>query len=76
MIKVFLFSFLTNFFYYCLGSLILHQSKIKEYSLFYKAFVGVVAASFIALLLNFFIPLNKNINSFIFILVILIFFLN
>lgn len=75
MIKVFLFSFLTNFFYYCLGSLVLHQSKNKEYSLFYKAFVGVVAASFIALLFNFFIPLNKNINSFIFILVILIFFL-
>jgi hypothetical protein len=75
MIKIFLFSFLTNFFYYCLGSLVLRQSKIKEYSLFYKAFVGVVAASFIALLLNFFIPLNKNINTFIFTLVILIFFL-
>jgi len=75
MIKILIFSFLTNFFYYCLGSLTLQQNKVNKYSPFYKAFIGVVAASFIALLLNFFIPLNKNINSFMFILIILIFFL-
>jgi hypothetical protein len=75
MIKIFLFSFLTNLFYYCFGSLILRENKITNYSLFYKALIGTITVSFIALLLNFFIPLNNGINSFIFILVILIFFL-
>ena len=75
MIKILIFSFLTNFFYYCLGSVVLHGNKSNNYSLFYKALIGIITASFIALLLNFFTPLNKNINSFIFILVFLIFLL-
>ena len=75
MIKIFLFSFLTNFFYYSLGSVVLRENKTTNYSIFYKALIGVITASFIALLLNFFTPLNKNINSFIFILVFLIFLL-
>ena len=73
MIKIFLFSFLTNLFYYSLGSVVLRENKTTNYSIFYKALIGVITASFIALLLNFFTPLNKNINSFIFILVFLIF---
>jgi hypothetical protein len=75
MIEIFLYSFLTNFFYYCLGCLILSRNNITNYSLFYKALIGVITGSFIALLLNFFTPLSKNINSFLFILVILIFLL-
>lgn len=75
MIKIFLFSFLTNFFYYSLGSVVVRENKTTNYSIFYKALIGVITASFIALLLNFFTPLNKNINSFIFILVFLIFLL-
>jgi hypothetical protein len=75
MIKIFLFSFLTNFFYYSLGSVVLRENKTTNYSIFYKALIGVITASFIALLLNFFTPLDKNINSFIFILVFLIFLL-
>ena len=75
MIKIFLFSFFTNFFYYCLGSLVLYENKSIKYSLFYKALIGVITASFIALFLNFFTPLNRSINSFIFILVFLIFLL-
>jgi hypothetical protein len=75
MIKIFLFSFLTNLFYYSLGSVVLRENKTTNYSIFYKALIGVITASFIALLLNFFTPLNKNINSFIFILVFLIFLL-
>ena len=75
MIKIFLFSFLTNLFYYSLGSVVLRENKTTNYLIFYKALIGVITASFIALLLNFFTPLNKNINSFIFILVFLIFLL-
>jgi hypothetical protein len=75
MIKIFLFSFLTNFFYYSLGSLVLRGNKNTNYSFFYKALIGAITASFIALLLNFFVPLNNNINSFLYILVILIFLL-
>lgn len=75
MIKILLFSFLTNFFYYSLGSVVLRENKTTNYSIFYKALIGLITASFIALLLNFFTPLNKNINSFIFILFFLIFLL-
>jgi hypothetical protein len=73
MIEILLYSFLTNFFYFCLGCIILSRNNITNYSLFYKALIGVITASFIALLLNFFTPLSKDINSFLFILVILIF---
>ena len=75
MIKIFLFSFLTNFFYYSLGSIVLCKYKNNNFSIFYKALIGVITASFIALLLNFFTPLNKGINSFILILIFFIFFL-
>jgi len=75
MVNILLFSFLTNFFYYCLGYIVLYKNKNTKHSIFYKTLVGVILTSFIALLLNFFIPLNQNINSFIFILVILIFLL-
>ena len=75
MINILLFSFLTNFFYYCLGCIVLYKNKDTKHSIFYKTLIGVILTSFIALLLNFFIPLSQNINSFIFILVILIFLL-
>jgi hypothetical protein len=75
MLNILLFSFLTNFFYYCLGYIVLYKNKDTKHSTFYKTLVGVILTSFIALLLNFFIPLDQNINSFIFILVILIFLL-
>jgi hypothetical protein len=73
MIKILLFSILTNLFYYCLGSLILLKKKNTNYSCFYKALIGVIIASFIGLLLNFIAPLNSNTNSLLFIAVILIF---
>ena len=75
MVNILFFSFLTNFFYYSLGHIVLYKNKEAKHSIFYKALVGVILTSFIALLLNFFVPLNQNINSFIFILVILIFLL-
>jgi hypothetical protein len=73
MIEIILFTFLTNFFYYSLGSIVLFKIKNIQYSIFYIALIGAITTSFIALLLNFFTPLNKNINTFLFVLVILIF---
>ena len=75
MVNILLFSFLTNFFYYCVGYIFLFKNKDAKHSIFYKTLIGVILTSFIALLLNFFIPLDQNINSFIFILVFLIFLL-
>jgi len=75
MVSILFFSFLTNFFYYSLGHIVLCKNKEAKHSIFYKTLVGIILTSFIALLLNFFVPLNQNINSFIFILVILIFLL-
>jgi hypothetical protein len=73
MIEIILFTFLTNFFYYSLGSIVLFKNKNIQYSIFYIALIGAITTSFIALLLNFFTPLNKSINTFLFVLVILIF---
>jgi len=73
MFQIFFFSFLTNFFYYCLGSVLSPKNVTEKNLFFYKSLQGVIIASFIALLLNFFTPLNNFINSIIFIIVIFIF---
>lgn len=75
MINIIIFSFATNFFYYCLGSFFFSRNKSTDNEMFYKTITGTIIASFIALLLNFFIPLNKTINTSIFFFVILIFLL-
>jgi hypothetical protein len=75
MIKIIIFSFATNFFYFCLGSIFFFKNKNIDNLVFYKTIIGIIIASFIALLLNFFIPLNRTVNTSIFFFVILIFFL-
>ena len=65
---------LTNFFYLVLGKIIVikflknNSKNIVEY-----AILGLIAASFIALIINFFLPLNILVNSITYLLVILIF---
>lgn len=73
MIQIFSFCFLTNFFYFSLGYIYSKKNKNIEDKFFYNSLIGVILASFIALLLNFFIPLNNYINSFIFCFSILLF---
>jgi len=75
MIKIIFFSFATNFFYYCLGSIFSSKDKKVDNETFHKTVKGIIIASFIALLLNFFIPLNRIVNTFIFFFVIIIFLL-
>ena len=67
MIKILLFSFLTNIFFYSYGHLfkIRNNSKNTNYHNT-KSILGVIIISFIALTLNYFLPLEKNLNTFIF----------
>ena len=70
---ILIFSILTNFFYYCSGFLVLSHYKYKDNSSFFTFFIGAIAISFISLLLNFFIPLSPEINTVVYILIIIVF---
>ena len=60
---IFIFSILTNFLYFCCGSLIVSNNKCSFHNQFYIYFIGVVLISFISLVINFFTPLTHLINS-------------
>jgi hypothetical protein len=70
---ILLFSILTNFLYFCCGKLIVLEKGNDFYSQFNIYFIGFIIISFIALLLNFFIPLTPFINSIIYSLIIWLF---
>jgi len=68
--------FITNFFYLVIGKLIFNKYFYeKKKNAFESAILGVVIASFLSLLINFFFPLNLVNNSIVFITIILVFFL-
>lgn len=68
--------FITNFFYLVLGKLIFNKYfEERKNKAFEFAILGVVIASFLSLIINFFFPLNLVNNSIVFITIILIFFL-
>jgi hypothetical protein len=68
-----IFSILTNFIYFCSGSLFVSAKKCDFQSQFYIYFIGVTVISFISLLLNFFFPLTPIINSILYLTIIFIF---
>jgi len=70
---ILIFSIITNFVYYCSGYLILSQKKFSDNSIFFNFFIGAITISSIGLLLNFFIPLSPQINSLIYISIIIVF---
>lgn len=73
---IFIFSVLTNFVYYCCGSLFVSNKTNKKYdfdSQFYICFIGITIISLIALLLNFFTPLTSLINSIVYSVIIIVF---
>lgn len=72
---ILIFSILTNFVYFCSGYILQSHCKFGDNSNFFTYFLGVIAISFLSLFLNFFLPLNQQINSIVYILVIIIFFL-
>ena len=68
--------FITNFFYLVLGKLIFNKYfENGKNNAIESAILGVVIASFLSLLINFFFPLNLINNSIVFITIILVFFL-
>ena len=68
---ILIFSILTNFIYFCCGSLFISDKKYDFHSQFYLCFIGIIFLSFISLILNFFTPLTPLINSIIYILIII-----
>ena len=63
---ILIFSILTNFIYFCSGSLFVSEKKNDFHTQFYIYFIGVIFLSFISLVLNFFVPLSSKINSVIY----------
>ena len=68
---ILIFSILTNFIYFCSGSLFVSDKKYDFHSQFYLYFIGIIFISFISLILNFFTPLTPLINSIVYILIII-----
>jgi len=68
---ILIFSILTNFIYFCSGSLFVLDKKYDFHSQFYLYFIGIIFISFISLILNFFTPLTPLINSIVYILIII-----
>lgn len=68
---IFIFSFLTSLLYFCAGNLF-NKNKISDFNNIIKNFfIGITFVSFLSLIINFFFPLNKTINSTIFFLIII-----
>ena len=76
MIKIFIFSLITNLTFYSYGHLIKSckvSDKFEKYC--NKSILGFILISFIALTLNFFFPLNGLINTIILVTGIFILFI-
>ena len=70
---ILIFSILTNFLYFCCGSLFIFDKKYDFHSQFYIYFVGAILISFISLILNFFTSLTPLINSILYCSIIVAF---
>lgn len=70
---IIIFALLTNFLYFCCGSLVISEKKSDFHSQFNIYFIGVIVISFISLLLNFFTPLTTLINSVVYLLIIILY---
>jgi hypothetical protein len=69
---ILIFSILTNFIYFCAGSLLTSDKKYDFQSQFYIYFIGVILISIISLILNFFTSLTPLINSILYSSIIII----
>jgi len=72
LINIFLLSFFSSVYLICAGSLFYHQN-IKEINEIYSSiFFGSCILAFIGVLFNFYTPLNTNINTIIFFIILVI----
>lgn len=65
---------ITNFFYLILGKLVFKKFFVENSNAVEASILGLIIASAISLLINFFFPLNIINNSIVLILVTIIFF--
>jgi hypothetical protein len=70
---ILIFSILTNFIYFCIGSIFIPDKKKDFNSQFYIYFIGAIIISAISLILNFFTPLTPLINSILYCSIIVTF---
>lgn len=81
-IYIILFSYLTFLNYFCYGLIFQKKNKLTKENenfyeeIFYISLKGVIYCSFIALTLNFFLPLNKFLNTLIFAIIPIALFKN
>ena len=76
MIKIIIFSFITNLMFYSYGHLLKNKkssNKIESYNQI--SILGCILISFIALFINFFFPLNEIFNTILLVLGLIYFFL-
>ena len=69
MIEIIIYSFISNFIFYSYGHFLKYTNftnKIENIN--DRAIIGCILLSFIALILNFFVPLNKELNTLILII--------
>jgi hypothetical protein len=70
---ILIFSILTNFIYFCSGSIFISDKKSDFNSQFYIYFTGAILISVTSLTLNFFTPLTPLINSILYCSIIVTF---
>ena len=76
MIEIIIYSFISNSLFYSYGHFLKYEKyQNKFYNINDRAILGCIILSFIALILNFFLPLSKEINTIILIIGFLTFFL-
>lgn len=78
MLEILLIAVSSSFFLICFGHILnLKDKTICKFDIYSKQIIyGLIFISFIALLLNFFTPLSKIINSFVFIIILIISLVN
>ena len=79
MLEIFIYSYFTSIYVFSAGiffsNKIIDLKKSEGSNIFQVGLYGIIFLSFVSLLINFFYPLNKNINTFIFIFFIFYLFL-
>lgn len=70
---ILVFSILTNFIYFCCGSIISNNKKNDFHSQFNIYLIGLIFLAFVSLLLNFFTALDPKINSIIYFIIFVVF---
>ena len=73
MLKIFIFSLLTNSMFFFLGKIYLKKIVNKFENIILNSIIGAILMSILALFTNFFFPLNKIINSILYLAIIISF---